>query len=821
MSQNLKLKVSGLFTNFNQLSGVPEGALSKAVNVVIDKGIAESRRGFDRLANPTVDVDDRTDRLSQYQNHLISHRINDNKLSYYNAGWTDYAGTYIHPDTDYAKIRFVESNGNLYFTESTGIKMLDAYNGVVYNAGMPKGLDGSAVVTGASGFMTNDTQVAYRVVWGSRDANNNLYLGSPSQRIIATNSSGGTRDASITFTIPAGMTTSEFYQVYRSKESATALDEPNDELQLCYESNPTSGEITAKSITFTDSAPVSLLGASLYTNSNQEGIQEENDEPPFAQDICEFKGFMFYANIKRKHYINVKLLSVGGTSGLALDDTITINSIVYTAKASEAIASAQFKISTGGSASQNIDDTARSLVRVINQHTSNVAIDAYYTTGYNDLPGQIMLRKRSIDDISFSVAISKATSWDIGTSTSNNERIQNGLSYSKIQQPEHVPTSHVENVGSKSFPIRRILALRDSLFILKDDGVWRLTGVNGSWSISALDTSTKILAPDSAVVVNNQIMCLADQGIVSISDNGVSILSEPIKDQIVELVGSNLDNVKKLSYGIAYETDRKYILYTISETSDDHCTQAFVLNTFTNAWTKWNKPSVHGIVNKTDDRLYLAKFDERYILQERKTFSFRDYVDEQIDGYSVISYVTNQVVLNTVAGLTIGDLVYSSATVFSPITAIDVSTSTVTVNDSKTWPVGAVSVYLGIDSQIEWASLHADNPGIEKYFQEVTLMFKEERFNFASVDFYTDVSGGYSETPVTGNYGGGSWGLFAWGLVPWGGISRPKPIRVTVPRDKNRGTLLSVRFKHRVGYGVWGVQGLSLQFDFTSERVEQ
>ena len=50
--QVLNLKVSGLYTNPNQFSEIPQGALSIAENVVIDKGsVIESRRGFDKYNN--------------------------------------------------------------------------------------------------------------------------------------------------------------------------------------------------------------------------------------------------------------------------------------------------------------------------------------------------------------------------------------------------------------------------------------------------------------------------------------------------------------------------------------------------------------------------------------------------------------------------------------------------------------------------------------------------------------------------------------------------------------------------------------------------
>lgn len=459
------------------------------------------------------------------------------------------------------------------------------------------------------------------------------------------------------------------------------------------------------------------------------------------------------------------------------------------------------------------------MVKVINQYSSNTSIYAYYVSEYADLPGQILLERRSLTASSFAVSVSRAVAWDIDDGTSDNSEYQHGLMWSKMQQPEHVPTSHLEFIGSKNFPIRRILALKDSLFILKTDGVWRLTGNAGSWQIEPLDTSTKIYAPESAVVMNNQIFALADQGIVNISDLGVKIISIDIEDQLTELVGLSLTNLKTVSYGIAYETARKYILNTITTSSDTTATQSFVYNTVTGAWTTYNKESVTGFVNPTDDKLYLAKPDSTKLLKERKAFTYRDYIDEEVVGsFSIASFATTSLVLNTTAGLTVGDLLYQSSTLYSPIVSIDSTTNTVVVNDSKTWSIAAVTAYKGIDCQVEWVNQTGDNPGLEKQFEELQLLFREQQFNYANVSFYTDLSGGYESVQITGNYGGGLWGLFAWGSIPWGGISRPKPIRMFVPREKSRGTLLSVKFSCRVAYSKWSLNGFTLFYDSTSER---
>lgn len=806
-SQKLTLGITGLSTNNNNLL-LPDGAIVAAANINIDRKIADSRRGFSRHST-IADIR----KLSQYQNKLLGWKT-DNTLQYYNAGWNAYASS-ITPPTN-TTIKFLEASQNLYMTSNEGVKVLDAYNGSILNTGMPKGLDGVGSTTGASGFMATNTQVAYRVVWGARDANDNLFLGAPSQRIIVSNSSGGTRDVALTITIPAGITTSDFFQLYRSRASATSSTEPDDELQLVYEANPSAGEITAKSISYTDATPDTLKGAYLYTNANQEGISEANEQPPLADDIEQFKGFTFFGAVKTKHQIQVNLLAVSG-SGLSLNDTITINSMVFTAKAGTTIASREFQLFTGGSAAQNIDDTARELVKVVNQYASNTSVYAYYVTGYADLPGQIVFEERVLSSSPFTVSVSRAAAWDIDNAgTSQNNDYQAGLMWSKIQQPEHVPSSHLEQIGSKSHKILRVIALKDSLFILKEDGVFKLSGSDGRWAVETLDSSTILIAPDSVVVLNNQVFCLANQGVVTISDTGVAVISEDIKDSLQELIGLDYDALKDNSFGVGYETDRKYILSTISAAGETGTSQQWVYNVFTSKWFRWDKSALHATVKEDTDKLMFS--DGSKVSEERKDFTFRDYLDEDFGTYSIVSYSDYAVVLDTIVGLTVGDLVYQSASIYSPILSIDAASNTVTVRDIRVWTPGSCTVYAGIACSIEWAPQYCENSGNEKVFEQVIAMFKQNRFINATLDFFTDTNGGWESVTISGAYGSAAWGGAPWGSLPWGGATRPKPTRVSVPRNKSRGQLLGTRFSCRMAYSYFSIEGLSLTFDQISER---
>ena len=901
MSQTLTLKVKGLYTLPSELSEVPDGALAVADNIVIDgESVAQPRRGFDRQTYGFSSGSDRASKLFGYRDQLLAHS-NSNQLSYYSgSGWSAYSGTYSVP-SGADKIRAAESNSNFYFTSSEGIKKLDNYTSSVINAGAPTGLDGTGATTGASGFMADNSSVAYRVVWSIEDTNKNLILGAPSQRIIVSNTSGGTRDVSLTFTIPSTITTSYSYKVYRSNASATAATEPDDECKLVYDNNPTSAEITAKAVTITDSTPSSLRGESLYTNASQEGILQANTQPPIAKDMAVFQEVMFYGNTVSKHRYYTTLISVGGT-GLVNGDVLAISGLVFTGAAAETVANAEFKVSTGGSAAQNIEDTAKSLVKVINQYSGNTTLYAYYLSGFDDLPGQILIEERGLGSSAFYVSTSRQAAWNprpplaqvfvaanvnIGTEfitvaghgysngtavkvvgfggvpagltagttyyiigatantfqlsatsggsainltstgsagnmyvyatteSSDNETLLNGLYFSKPQQPEGVPLTNLFKIGSAQKEIRRIIPLRDSLFILKDDGCFRLTGVYPNYRVDSFDNTVRLIAPEAAVNLNNQVFCLTDQGVVTITETGVSVVSRPIENIILELFGASQSGVDTYSFGVAYESDRKYILFTISNAGDLSATQAYVFNTFTNTWTRWPLSQTCGLVNPANNKLYLGDVDTNYVFEEIKNYDSKDIVDfRKTTTITVVS--GNQITVSDASEISVGDIIRQSSSVFASITAIN--GSVLTVGAIASFTLATATIYGAIPVAIEWVPTTGGNPGIMKQFRETTFLFKEEYTGDCDISFNSEISPNFETVTITGT-ARATWGLFAWGGAPWGGAARKRPTRTYVLPEKQRCSQLSVKFEQSVGYSFFKLNGLSVIFEPGSERV--
>jgi hypothetical protein len=569
----------------------------------------------------------------------------------------------------------------------------------------------------------------------------------------------------LTFPIPDGVTGAYFYQVYRSDmalaQNQTLFSEitADDEMREIAEDNPTLAQLTAKTITFFDDIPESfrLTGANLYTNAiSGEGILQENNIPPLAQDMALYQGSTFYANTVQKQSLLINLLSATNLLGQTL--TVTSNGIAqiftfvseaqqivsittpvgsafastgtadsFTLFSANNLASYQFwfnvgtvtppvastaqlvevtiastdtadqvagklfsaivgigdfetvitgstltvqntnvgfanapvdsvtaagfaisvsvsgtgnnpatksiGVSTAATPAQEIAATSENILYVINAQF-NSAIQAFYLSGPSDLPGQMNFEAIHMGAPYFYLTSSIGSAFSpvlpaTGTSvSSNNTPAPNRLYFSKYQQPESVPLTNFQDVGPKDKAILRILPLRDCLFILKEDGIYQLTGNQiSNFTVYPFDTSTKLKATDSAVVLNNQVYMYSDQGVVTVSSTGVSVISRPIENLLLPVISYN--DYTTATFGVSYETDRAYLLWTLAKPSDTTATVCYRYNTFTTTWVSWPIDKTSGVVVPETNILYLGPSDINSIEQERKSYTRIDQADRQ------------------------------------------------------------------------------------------------------------------------------------------------------------------------------------------------
>ena len=246
---------------------------------------------------------------------------------------------------------------------------------------------------------------------------------------------------------------------------------------------------------------------------------------------------------------------------------------------------------------------------------------------------------------------------------SSNEEQPHRVYYSKFQQPEAVPILNYLDVGATDKAVLRIFPLRDSLFVFKEDGLFRISGEVAPFSVALFDSSCILLAPDSVTVANNQIYGWTTQGISTVTEAGVNIISRSIDTEVLKKASSQFTNFKTATWGVGYESDNSYTVYTTAETTDTRATIGFRYSNLTNSWTTVDKSATAGILNPADDKLYLGAGDTNYLEKERKEFTRYDYADRELPFQIVNNAISgSSITLSTVSGLAVGDVVVQDQT---------------------------------------------------------------------------------------------------------------------------------------------------------------
>lgn len=1001
MGQTLQIPVRGLYTSPNEHGEIPKGGLIVANNVVFDDdGVLTQRRGqADALAAGA-------DKLHAFSDRLLMHK--GSVLSYTDTAVTtktDYTQAITAPTG--RKVRLASQNGNAYLTSSDGTKRIETVTGSIFDAGVPMGLDAQATLTGASGFLANNQTVAYRTVWGYRDANGNLMLGAPSGRAIvampaalttpvnatftpgagtlptgtyyyrvsAVNSIGetlasaetslaitgpagvnvnwgavagatgykvygrttgaelllaqtasvttwldsgsntpagalpgsnttiGTRDVSVSLSVPTWLTSSHFLQIYRTSASVTATTDPGDEMGLVYEGpapvtvavsrlerwanvvtvstpsphgfspgnlvlvspggrvfqagvwvefpagvklvtgaspntftyaetgnpgwlDPANNYASVSSITITDSIPPTFAGATLYTSPSQEGILASHYEPPLCNDIASYRGSLFWFGTTDRATLDFWLLAGGAPSGVQTNDTITINGLVFTAKTVENVTNREFKWFQASdyspaSPSLAVRDTAASLIRVINRAAGSPAF-ARDTSSANEQPGHTELVSRN-RLVSLTVSVSRASSWAFTSGLTKAPEVNpHRIAWSPKNIPDAYQPTAWADIGEKQKAGLAILATRDSLFAIKEDGVWRLTGDSFSYgngpSITPFDTTTQVVGAETAAVLDNVVFALSTKGVVMISDTGTTIISGPIKDQVDPLlVGAMLPLTKSLAHGVAYEAEGRYILWVPAYSTDTQATKALVYDHFQSlatgspVWTVRTDAAATAIVNPYDGKLCVAT--STTLTVERKTLDYTDYADGSA-AVTINSVTGNSVVLASAAGVGVGDMLVLGT---ARGVVMNVVGTTLTLDRAWAGGTGAATLYKPILTETAFAPI-IPAPGGWCHFQETSLLFRHLSGGVFYQAFATEIGG----VAVGGVPFYGTRDYDTQEPVPAAPFaSTPVNLRTWVPRNQQRAAQLRTGFVHEQALCPWRLEGLSLIYRPVSVRLRR
>lgn len=918
MKQTLDRQAKGLYPQWNPIDA-PPGALLEADNCAIDReGIISKRRGFTRYGTVLTGAKE----LLEFKNRLLV-RQSDGTLSFDSNGagvWTAYTGTFDGPNSK--RIRSIEARLSIYLTTDGGIVSSDALATTPLAAGIERGVDLQATLSGTGGsWFTEDTQIAYRTIFVRVNANKRDIIGEPSPReVIAnlkttglawtraaavvtithtahgftngdtinlTNSSdtaalpngafvisnvsanvydvtgvaagatsgtvddGKRSDVSLNFALPDDIVAGDFWELYKTTLSGAATIDPGDTMRKVIRREISAGEITAGTVTYVDTFSTDFLEEPLYTNAEEEGTGQENGRPPLAQDVALFKGHVFYLNTKQRHFREIQFITtagiVVGTSTVILTRGATVETYIFSAAEDSGLL--EFKIfTTLTTEAENLESTMKSLARVINRASSTWY--GTYVSGFDDAPGKIRITSRTWTDTVWSITANSTATGDTftpvlptsgATIASDNQASTNRLYRAKFEQPDHVPQGNFDDVGSSDDAGQRILALKDVLVILKEnDGSFVLTGeTERDFVIKQAGPSVKLLATESASVLDNAVYCVTTQGVLRIHENGeAAVVSRPVEIDFKKIF--NLTNFASLSHGASYESDRKYLFSTPDDSGDTVPTRTWAWDYLTRTWVQWDKPMNAFLVLSADDTLYGIHANDGFVLKERKSFgrSRNDYQDEDIPiTITAVSTTTDSIgrtvssltVTYTYTGNTVTDAggILAQGTVNSKVqsvTLISGTSFTFVLREHLTSLTAAAATYtLPIISTVRWMSESAGNPSLLKKWLECQVYLEATVSSVSKLGFQTD------EQPTREFVGDlkislqSGWGSAAWGSSPWGNESteRSIPLRTDIPREKMRSRSISVTYRHQIAREKFDITQLSLTYIQGGRRTTQ
>lgn len=447
--------------------------------------------------------------------------------------------------------------------------------------GLPRALVGGA----GNAWLAAGGRVAYRAVLGLNTANGRILLSSPSDRVEAHNTSGSPQCTTLIMYLPPGLRPelTYFIQLYRSEASTTGP--ASDEMGQVWEATIAPGEILLGQATLVDVVEDGLRGTPLYSNERQEGGLEVNDSPPSASHLAAFADCAFYLGASRPATAAHEILAglaVGEEVGIGLDGPGGARTATFTAVAAGFVVDplTQFAVETSGSVTQNAQATAQNLVRAINQNGyANQDLFASFSSA-GGLGGTIALypvaRANAVSTSTSAPATANKFSPQWGSPDAQDGTRRPGrLYFSKPGLPEAVPPINYLDTHDSGTTLGGA-AVGNSLFVLRSDGIWRVTGAGPeSFQVEPFETSYSLAGSGCFTVLGESLFCLSSAGVLMGGESGFRLISGQVEPLLVGPTDT----------WMAADQVRQLLLFGFKATGVDRRILVYALRT--GQWTTW------------------------------------------------------------------------------------------------------------------------------------------------------------------------------------------------------------------------------------------
>lgn len=655
------IPAAGLRSDVSKLAARP-GSMRRASNVVIEAGgVAASRPSFNVETTKAGDFRPRSMHAFGAEIIMACHDGADWQLE---SDTGVISGTIEPLDEATSPPQFAEMRLGLYVTRAKGpAKLTNSSDTALESAGMHEAPQGEIALSAVSNWLPNGDLVAYRWLFEKTDANNVVVRSAPSPWTFLGNTSGSAKSIDATVVLPPYAAAGDIVVLYRSKKVSAGT--PSDEMFLVTRYTLVSGDVSAGQTTINDVLTEDRLGEALYTNPSRESIRGANVRPPACVAIAAFASCMWFGNVKLTHTLIVDLVTLGTWYGTFTGDTsvgsnsitspssttnlrvgqiienanfpagtkitaigaavtvsqnatgtavgttitfrdvITVDAVEYYPGASTNVSLRIFGVSTAALPGPLAYETARTLARVVSQHSS-----AIYAVSFEDTTvaaatrtGRIIFRSVELDDASFSFTTTTpaaAFQYPAGTS-SEAERKPHRVYYSKPYEPEHTTLLGYIDIGDERQPILRMTALENGLLVWKGDGVFVVSGsAPSSWRLDRLDSS-RLLRAEAVDVMDDRAFALTDRGVVVASGAGIeSNLTEGVISRELSAYTSLLDSdgATRGAFVACWPTRGLVLVGVPGATQAVNSTRVYCWARESAAWSSW-EIEIHALAFST------------------------------------------------------------------------------------------------------------------------------------------------------------------------------------------------------------------------------
>ncbi len=891
MARQAFLPAKGLYLDWPSHQ-VPDGALSVATNVSIRRpGVIEPRLGIRETGGSPSDA---VLGWAPFMERMYADLDND-VVEWTDDGgstWTDLTGAGTPPSADYRRM-FASLRDTLFLTANTGVLRHDTTTGdAVDRAGLPRPALGlNILLSSVAGelWLPNTNLVAYRVVYRRDYANGVTVRSAPSGRYVVTNDAGAARAVALTIFVSPGLRAGDVVEVYRS--AVTATQEPSDQMLMAVEHVLTTSEASSTSFALQDGTSEGSRGTALYINTDIEGVEAENQQPPKANVLAAWGDRLWASGTTKPHSMVLELhrdnqgwgrtAPLAGTTnvgtsqitGISAADIakLEVGMLVQEVGTAPSAASARLAANTritivgGTTVTVNpaplanaaisfygsdvvtvdgvefiayLDEVSGSLNRFNSPNTGNAQRSAVQSLAYvinnivQDVRASVtgsatrtFLTLERLDHTtgSFTFTTTRRDAWSIvpRTGTSVAEARPERIYYSKAAQPEHWPPTNYLDVGDPQYRTLRLLPVGTVLYVLRQDGVWRVRTDGDGFAVDAVGTLHPLQSESADsfhdgtrdvgyVWCREGVYALTEQGLYAEASSVWSSISAPIHEALRDITGyaARADAPQVGLWLAAHPREREVWL------SDGFDTGAYVFNLDTSTWTFVDLPLQSARYNPTDSTMWFGKVGETGAWRQRRSGVTTtaggddwEHFDEE-EAVTADDVAGNLVTLSASHAFEIGDALSADGEnqPLALIVSVDALNDTVTVDDGSVLAAGTLRWMKAFESTVSWVPVNLRLPHRAKHWSEAALHWESlvgvRTFGIFFLSDKDAISSGGTIRTFT---------------RPTAAV--PRNHSWIVPAAQAHGHRLGLTLELRQAASKWAISGLEAFFDVLSGRA--